>query len=214
MNEDFKPSMKEQLKELLRPLSLVALVLAFVVGAGVSTLLADTNNKVSAAYSSGLEQGQSEAEASYNSLLKEQESEFSSQLVQQQESLEREIQEQYDTGRSEGVETGRQQGYAQGQSEAQSKIEQLESTLATYEQKSESSSFSSQPSAAFDSGDWGTASDDTPEPQGGIVYWTPNGKSYHSTENCTTLRRSKTILSGTVSEAIASGHGDPCNVCC
>lgn len=53
----------------------------------------------------------------------------------------------------------------------------------------------------------------TPKPVSNTVYWTPNGKSYHSTRNCTTLKRSKTILSGTVSEAIASGHGDPCNVC-
>lgn len=51
------------------------------------------------------------------------------------------------------------------------------------------------------------------EPVEEIVYWTPNGKSYHSTEGCRTLSRSKTILSGTVSEAIASGHGDPCDVC-
>lgn len=53
----------------------------------------------------------------------------------------------------------------------------------------------------------------TPEPEETTVYWTPNGKAYHSTEGCRTLSRSKTILSGTVSEAIASGHGDPCDVC-
>ena len=100
MNEDSNPSMKEQLRALLRPLSLVALILAFVVGAGLSNLLADTDNKVADAYSSGLEQGQSEAEASYNSLLEEQESEFSSQLVSQQESYESEIQEQYDIGQT------------------------------------------------------------------------------------------------------------------
>ncbi|KMT22956.1 ComEC/Rec2 family competence protein [Clostridium cylindrosporum] len=47
----------------------------------------------------------------------------------------------------------------------------------------------------------------------GEVYFTPKGKSYHSTTNCRTLSRSKTILSGTVQEAISSGHGDPCNVC-
>lgn len=47
----------------------------------------------------------------------------------------------------------------------------------------------------------------------GIVYWTPKGKSYHSRESCPTLSRSKTILSGSVSEAKNSGHGDPCNIC-
>lgn len=157
--------------------------------------------------------GQSEAEVSYNSLLEEQESEFSSQLVSQQESYESEIQEQYDIGHSDGFEAGQRQGYSQGQSEAQSKIEQLENTLETYEQKNGSNSSSSQTSAEFYAGDWGTVSDSTPEPQGGIVYWTPNEKSYHSTKSCTTLKRSKTILSGTVSETIASDHGDPCNVC-
>lgn len=47
----------------------------------------------------------------------------------------------------------------------------------------------------------------------GTVYWTPSGKSYHSTKDCATLKRSKTISKGSVSEAKASGHKDPCNVC-
>ena len=42
------------------------------------------------------------------------------------------------------------------------------------------------------------------------VYWTPNGKSYHTTKNCSTLSRSKTILEGTIS---ASGKNDPCDRC-
>ncbi len=42
------------------------------------------------------------------------------------------------------------------------------------------------------------------------VYWTPNGKSYHSTKGCPTLSRSKTILSGTQAE---SGKLDPCDKC-
>lgn len=51
------------------------------------------------------------------------------------------------------------------------------------------------------------------EPQSSTVYWTPNGKSYHTTSECSTLSRSKTILSGTLDEAIAAGKTDPCNVC-
>lgn len=59
----------------------------------------------------------------------------------------------------------------------------------------------------------------TPEPEptpvppsndSSIVYWTPKGKSYHSTPNCSTLSRSKTILSGTIAE---SGKSDPCDKC-
>lgn len=44
----------------------------------------------------------------------------------------------------------------------------------------------------------------------GTVYWTPSGKSYHTTNKCSTLSRSKTILSGTKSE---SGKNDPCDKC-
>lgn len=45
------------------------------------------------------------------------------------------------------------------------------------------------------------------------VYFTPHGKSYHYSKNCRTLKRSKTILQGSLQEAINSGHSDPCNVC-
>ncbi|WP_346940352.1 DNA/RNA non-specific endonuclease [uncultured Clostridium sp.] len=44
----------------------------------------------------------------------------------------------------------------------------------------------------------------------GKVYWTPNGKSYHTTKSCSTLSRSKTILEGTIQE---SGKNDPCDRC-
>lgn len=43
----------------------------------------------------------------------------------------------------------------------------------------------------------------------GVVYWTPNGECYHSTANCSTLKRSKSISSGTVEQ---SGRR-PCKVC-
>ena len=43
-----------------------------------------------------------------------------------------------------------------------------------------------------------------------IVYWTPNGKSYHTRKSCSTLSRSKTILEGTIQE---SGKDDPCDRC-
>ena len=44
-------------------------------------------------------------------------------------------------------------------------------------------------------------------------YFTPNGKSYHTTKDCSTLSRSKTILSGTLDEAIAQGKSDSCDKC-
>lgn len=46
--------------------------------------------------------------------------------------------------------------------------------------------------------------------QARTVYWVPKGKSYHYSKNCSTLKRSKTIYSGTQAE---SGKYDPCNVC-
>lgn len=45
------------------------------------------------------------------------------------------------------------------------------------------------------------------------VYVTPSGKSYHKTKNCVTLKRSKTILSMTLSQAKSKGKSDPCNLC-
>lgn len=45
---------------------------------------------------------------------------------------------------------------------------------------------------------------------GGIVYWTPNGEVYHSTPDCPSLGRSKTIYSGSIAE---SGKSRPCKNC-
>jgi len=53
----------------------------------------------------------------------------------------------------------------------------------------------------------------TPSNNSRIVYYTPKGKSYHYSKSCSTLSRSKTILSGTLGEALSSSHNDPCNIC-
>lgn len=45
---------------------------------------------------------------------------------------------------------------------------------------------------------------------GNTVYWTPNGEVYHSTPNCPSLSRSKTILSGSISD---SGKSRGCKNC-
>ena len=45
---------------------------------------------------------------------------------------------------------------------------------------------------------------------GGTVYWTPSGTVYHKSKNCRTLKRSKTIYSGSPSE---SGLSRFCKVC-
>jgi competence protein ComEC len=46
-----------------------------------------------------------------------------------------------------------------------------------------------------------------------IAYYVPNGKSYHFNKSCSTLARSKTILSGKLSDVIALGKDDPCDKC-
>lgn len=51
------------------------------------------------------------------------------------------------------------------------------------------------------------------EPQSGAVYWTPGGEKYHSTQDCPSLARSNTILSGSISEAQAAGKSEPCKNC-
>jgi hypothetical protein len=45
------------------------------------------------------------------------------------------------------------------------------------------------------------------------VYWTPNGKSFHSTEDCVALSRSDEIFHSTLEKAIAMGKTNPCSKC-
>lgn len=52
----------------------------------------------------------------------------------------------------------------------------------------------------------------TPE-QSATVYWTPGGEKYHSTQDCPSLVRSSTILSGSLSDAQAAGKSEPCKNC-
>lgn len=55
------------------------------------------------------------------------------------------------------------------------------------------------------------AAQELAESQGGeTVYWVPNGKVYHSTINCPSLGRSKTIYHGTIAE---SGKPRGCKNC-
>lgn len=49
--------------------------------------------------------------------------------------------------------------------------------------------------------------------RGRTAYWMPNGKSYHFTDSCPSLSRSKTICTGTLQDALDAGKTDPCNNC-
>lgn len=77
-----------------------------------------------------------------------------------------------------------------------------------YNSNNESNNYSNNESNSDSSFDG--ASDDvtTDEPSQDYVYWTPNGKSYHSTKDCPTLSRSKVIYEG-----YNCPKTDPCNVC-
>ncbi len=60
---------------------------------------------------------------------------------------------------------------------------------------------------------WNAVSPNIQELDTNCVYWTPKGKSYHSTKDCVALLKSAQIISGTLKEAIAAGKTDPCSKC-
>ncbi|MSA02140.1 hypothetical protein GKG47_08805 [Lactonifactor sp. BIOML-A3] len=101
-------------------------------------------------------------------------------------------------------------------SDLKARIEQLNGTIdnlnAQIEElkNPEPETTSSQPAAVSGGVKFqGGAAEDT----GGdieTVYWTPKGKVYHSTQDCPSLGRLKTILSGTIAE---SGKSRGCKVC-
>lgn len=62
-------------------------------------------------------------------------------------------------------------------------------------------------------GDSSSASVSSGQTAAATVYWTPGGKSYHNSRDCSTLKRSKTINEGSLNDALAAGKADPCNVC-
>lgn len=47
----------------------------------------------------------------------------------------------------------------------------------------------------------------------GLVYWTPGGSKYHLYRNCTSLKQSTEILSGSVADANRNGKAEVCNIC-
>ncbi len=49
--------------------------------------------------------------------------------------------------------------------------------------------------------------------ENGEVYWTEGGEVWHLTENCSSLSRSKNILSGSVEAAIDAGKERACMRC-
>ena len=76
------------------------------------------------------------------------------------------------------------------------------------ESNNKSNNYSNNESNSDSSFDGASDNVTTDEPSQDYVYWTPNGKSYHSTKDCPTLSRSKVIYEG-----YNCPKTDPCNVC-
>ena len=49
--------------------------------------------------------------------------------------------------------------------------------------------------------------------QGGVVYWTPGGSVWHTSDKCSSLSRSKEILTGSEADARAAGKERVCKRC-
>ena len=45
------------------------------------------------------------------------------------------------------------------------------------------------------------------------VYWVKSGEVWHTTDKCSSLSRSKNILSGEIADAIANGKSRACKIC-
>ncbi len=87
---------------------------------------------------------------------------------------------------------------------------QKTSTASTKSSTGKSSGSSSGSSGSGSSGSGSSGSGSSGYSGGGTVYWTPGGSVYHCTRYCSTLSRSKTIYSGSISE---SGKPRGCKVC-
>lgn len=100
-------------------------------------------------------------------------------------------------------------------SELQSKYDALEQAVAQASaQASAQPSEEAQPSkSSVSSSSSSSSSSYKPKEPSGTVYWTSGGSKYHSTKNCVSLKRSKSIQSGSVSEAKSAGKSSPCKNC-
>ena len=200
--------------------SLVAVVVAICVGLGVGYWLPPTSSHVTAAYESGIAEGQSAAEEDYSHQLEEQrsaaEASLQSALTSQENKFSETLQSAERLASSQAYQEGKTAGAETVFDALQLKnpytgeiIENVDDYNEYVSQYLEESSQIEEPYQQEE------PVYEEPEPIENevIVYWVPNGKSYHASEYCRTLSRSKTIISGTIDEAIASGHGDPCDVC-
>ena len=85
------------------------------------------------------------------------------------------------------------------------------SSAATAESETAETSGASGSLTSKNAGD--TAPETDKSANGGTVYWVDGGKVWHKTKGCSALSRSKQIMSGSKSEAVAAGKERGCKKC-
>ena len=204
--------------------SIIAVLVSLSIGIIAGAFIPPNSNHVQLAYESGLQEGiqsgKSEAQAELSSKLQEQEKNAESSLSSALAS-----QEQVFSSRlSSATKDASSKAYDLGKEDCASSLFnmlQLENpytgeiitTVDDWNKYVDQYNSELEEYESIDYIDDENSENEDYQDNYVIVYWTPNGECYHSSEYCRTLSRSKTILSGTIDEAINSGHGDPCNVC-
>ena len=136
-------------------------------------------------------QEQAELETQKQAELEAQEEAQKQAELEAQQKAQEEAQKQAEL---EAQQKAQEEAQKQAELEAQ---QQAQEEAAAAQTQQNTTTYSSDPS-------------DSQQNTGGTVYWTPNGEVYHSTKDCPSLGRSKTILSGSISE---SGKSRPCKNC-
>ncbi|WP_187119667.1 MULTISPECIES: hypothetical protein [Clostridia] len=136
----------------------------------------------------------------------ELETQKQAELEAQEEAQKQAELEAQQKAQEEAQQKAQEEAQKQAELEAQQKAQEEAQKQAELEAQEEAAAAQTQQNTTTYSSD----TSDSQQNTGGTVYWTPNGEVYHSTKDCPSLGRSKTILSGSISE---SGKSRPCKNC-
>lgn len=110
----------------------------------------------------------------------------------------------------EAQQKAQEEAQKQAELEAQQKAQQEAQKQAELEAQQQAQEEAAAAQTQQNTTTYSSDTSDSQQNTSGTVYWTPNGEVYHSTKDCPSLGRSKTILSGSISE---SGKSRPCKNC-
>lgn len=128
-----------------------------------------------------------------------------------QEQAELETQKQAELeAQEEAQQKAQEEAQKQAELEAQQKAQEEAQKQAELEAQQQAQEEAAAAQTQQNTTTYSSDTSDSQQNTGGTVYWTPNGEVYHSTKDCPSLGRSKTILSGSISE---SGKSRPCKNC-